>query len=299
MPSRPIVQPGPDAARRGVQRTHPAHRPVRVGAVLEQKRCERSLPVHDRIRQDMRVVRPGFVDVDARCQQRFRHRDVAVGSGEQQWREAVGRGCTRLGAAVEQHADDLVMRPRHGPHQRGAPRRRRRRVDLCAMGHQRLDHLDAAGSRSGHQRRQAARLGAVRVGSGLEQRLDHRDTGVLGRPFERGHPMVVGSVDVRAGTQEHGGGVLIAPVGRPEQRRRPVRPRGVDIDALFDQRAHGREVLLRRGADQPQVLTGSRADAGAHDNRDHGSSNSHGPTIQPVVKPRVAPRPVIDRDSKA
>ena len=91
--------------------------------------------------------------------------------------------------------------------------------------------------------------------------------------------MVIGSVDVRAGTQEHGCDVWIVPVGRPEKRRRPVRPRGVDIDALFDQRSHGPEVLLRRGADEPQVLTGSRPDAGAQDNRNHRDSNSHDATI--------------------
>ena len=188
-----------------MRRTDPAHRPVRIGAVLEQQQCKRILAVHDRRRQHMRALCPGLVDVDARCQERFRHRDVAIGGGEQQRREAVCRECTRLGAAAEPHGDNLVMRLRHGPHQRGAPRCRRRRVDLCAVGHQRLDHLDTAGSRSGHQRRQAARPGAVRVGPGIEQRPDHRNAGVLGRPFERGHPMVVGREELRSQAGRIGG----------------------------------------------------------------------------------------------
>ena len=56
-----------------------------LAVMLERKRI---LAAQDRIRQDMRVVCPGVIYVNARYEKCVRHRDVGAGGGEQQWREA-------------------------------------------------------------------------------------------------------------------------------------------------------------------------------------------------------------------
>ena len=250
----PVAVPGGDAPDRRVQGAHPAHRAVRIGALLQQMQRERVAADDDGIHQSMRSIRTGFVHVDARGDEHLGHRHVAVVRGVEQRREPVEGGSVRVRAGVEQRPGDGGMRSRHGPHQRRAARLGRDGVDVRAVPQKGLDHSEVPGPRRGHQRRQAARTRGPRAGAAGEQLLDHGRAGILRRPLQRRHAVVVGRVDVGPGAQQQVDQLQVVPMRRPEQRGGAVRTPGVDVDSLGDECPHAGRIATGRSRDQSKIL---------------------------------------------
>ena len=175
------LEPGVDAAGRRVQRGdavdrgHSDRRPARAGTART-----RPAPLHDRIRQHVRAVGAGLVHAAPAAISSLGHLDVAVARREHQRREALGRRRRTSAPPSMSVRDDLAYGRCASAHISAvAFASVGRRVDVGAARQERLDDLDVAGARRDHQRRQAARLRAVRIGAGAEQLVHHRRAGVL------------------------------------------------------------------------------------------------------------------------
>ena len=92
-----------------MQRTNPAHRPVGIGAPLEEKARERILAGDDRVRQGMGPIHAGGIDGDPGREEDLGHRDVPVVRGVEQRREAVRRRGLQVGVVLDQHPDNGRM----------------------------------------------------------------------------------------------------------------------------------------------------------------------------------------------
>ena len=243
----PFGQPERHVSGRRVQRRHARHLRVRVGARFEQEVRELRLADDDGVRQHVRAVGTGGVDVDTGRQQRAGHLDVAVAGGDHQEGEPLGGRDVQLRAVLDQPVDDIGALRCHGPHQRGVAGRNRGGIDVGAVRQQQPDDLRVAGLDRRHQRRQPARLRRVRVGAGVEQAFDHARAGVLAGPRERRHAVVVGGVDVRARPEQEVDRLAVVPVRGVDQRRHAVRPCSIGVDARVEQRPDRRPVLIRGG----------------------------------------------------
>ena len=89
MNTAPRREPSVDAADSGVQSPHATHAAFRIGSLLEEKHRKWRLSRVDRKRQNVRLIGPGFVHVDAGGNQRLGHFDVAVSRRNHQWRKAL------------------------------------------------------------------------------------------------------------------------------------------------------------------------------------------------------------------
>ena len=176
-----------------------------------QRRC---LAIDRRLALEVDGLR-GEVDVGAPLDERLHRVDLAGGDREDQRRLSEFRVArVRVGARVHEHGDGLDAA-------RGGCEVQRR----CARG--RRDH---------------------RLQSGLEQCPEHGCVAVARRQMERRVPAEAGhGRHVRAREDEGVSHRGLAALGRPVKRRHAVRVGHARIGALFQQRAHRREIAAPGG----------------------------------------------------
>ncbi len=208
-----------------VQRRRARVGQVRIGAVVEQHGRGLVERVHDRDVERARAVGREVVRVRAVVEQIAQRVDLRVAHREQERRGARLRLRVDVRAGLDQRRHDVDVALARGPHERGLAAPAFGRVDRGAVREQRLDRVELAGARRGHQRRLPSRdvaftlapaasrrsiaarsplpaarssgvdvetVRGVRGRARVEQRVDQREVVDLGREVQRGRAVALG-----------------------------------------------------------------------------------------------------------
>ena len=261
-----------------VQRAPPLRRGVRVGAALEQHRCQLVVSVVHRQHQRAHAVRQTLVDVRASIEQRARGIEVTAAHREQQRREHTRcRLGVDVGAGLHQHADGLNVVLAGGPHQGRLPAPRLARVDLGTFGDQYLDGRRVARASRHHQRCLASRRCEVRLRPGGQQPVDDRRVSVGGRAMDRGDTVTVDDLRLCARGQQHRDEGVVVVLNGPVESGRAVGFRRGDIRLLRQKRSHRPQIARLHGVDEGERSRGDGHRDGAGERRRTGHCG-HGKT---------------------
>jgi len=148
-------------------------------------------------------------------------------------------------------------------------------------------------ARGRHQRGLAFRKRGVGIGTGREQHLDDRRVAGGAGEREWGDAVAVGSFDLCASANQQLGRLRVVGADRPVQRRRPVGLGRVDVNALPDERLHGRAIA---GLNRVDESNRSGADAAGADRQqrpdddDNGKSPRHHriSSMRPLLSPNAS-----------
>ena len=170
----------------------------RVRTVVEQELRKRPVPKDSGQHERGRAIQSGIIDVRPVIQQ-GPHRCVVVFTHRKQQRcVPPSRLDPHVGASPNEHALDLRVPGRRGPHQRRLSVRCVLHADAGTTIQQRLCHLDSARSGGEHQWGRPVLVSGIRIGAGAQQTSHHRRAAVRGSQQERDHAVVVRGVHTRA-----------------------------------------------------------------------------------------------------
>ena len=203
------------AVRHGDQQRR---RPGADGATARQ----RSVPLH-------RLARRRRVHVDARPEQGLHHVDPSFADREQKRREAGVQSRVGVRTDLEQQFDDFQVAFRGRPHERRLAPLGFAEVDVGAGLVERLDDLDPAGPRRGHEHRLASSQHGVGVGARGQERFDDLGVAVGAGQGQRDDAVAVRGGGVGAGVEQAADEVAAIVVDRPVKSGHAVDLGGVDL----------------------------------------------------------------------
>jgi hypothetical protein len=139
------------------------------------------------------------------------------------------------------------------PHERGVAQPRLGSVDIGATLDEQSDEIQAARANRRHEQRVTRAVGRIDARAGIEEPPRHSHVAVLGSNIGGRDAEGVGGRHARAGfDQRLGNGQAVGPDG-PVKCGRAVGVGGVDVPDVAQQPAHGGEVAVCRGLQQPLV----------------------------------------------
>eukprot|EP01136_Pigoraptor_vietnamica_P006211 Opistho-1_new@38865 len=196
-----------------------------------------------------------FPDVDfgAVAEQHFDHRSVALGRGDVQRREPIGRRRIHLGARSHQQTRALERVKMRGKVKRGRPVRSARRHAGTARNQVRDDAPVSLLHRQLQREHAPVGRASVHIPTGVYQSAQRLELSLSGGVRDGRHAVVVPHGHLRAAVEEKGENARV-PNSKME-RSQPTRPRVVDIGAgiqkhsaeVLSPRAHGRDEPLSEG----------------------------------------------------